>query len=117
VSEEDLYYIDDEDSYICPRCYHEHFITCPACGYATLRDQVVYSEQRHELVCPACHDLFLNNELASVTTSAESTPNNFWVVAANNEPVINLAQNHDFTFTLTDATIDLGALTGERYTF
>lgn len=122
VSEEELYYIDDEDSYICPRCYHEHFITCPACGYATLRDQVVYSEQRHELVCPACHDLFLNNELASVTTSTESAPSiNLWgdweSVVTTNEPVINLTQNHDFTFTLSDATINLGALTGERYTF
>lgn len=75
VNEEDLYYIDNEDSYICPVCYHEHFITCPACGYSVLRDEVVYSEQRHELVCPDCYDLLQNNKSVSENTSTELPSN------------------------------------------
>lgn len=54
VYQDDIYYVDYDDSYLCHNCYHEHFTVCVHCGYSMPHDEVVYNEELDAYVCNEC---------------------------------------------------------------
>jgi hypothetical protein len=66
VDEDELMYVDFDDSYICQRCFHEHYLTCVNCGYTMPRHDAIFNTEIGDFVCQVCN--FEANEISSGTT-------------------------------------------------
>ncbi len=99
VHEEEIYYIEYDDSYICPNCHHEHYFVCTSCGYSTPRDESVYNRDVGGYICEHC-----NNEIQEQLANRES----YTTTSAPTEevveiPLLNLNTPSEIAFTVDNA--------------
>jgi hypothetical protein len=55
VDEDEVMYVEFDDSYIYPRCFHEHYLTCASCGYTMPRQDGIFNTEIGDFVCQVCN--------------------------------------------------------------
>lgn len=73
VLEEDAYYIDDRNDYICWHCYEELYSVCAICGETVLKEDITHIESLEIEVCSDCFNQNFGPSISTVNLGICST--------------------------------------------
>ena len=116
VDEDEVMYVEFDDSYICPRCFHEHYLTCVNCGYVMPRQDAIFNTELGDFVCQDCNSE-ANEALSNATQNSTPAEEQTIHQAVRAIPIDN--QPGDVPFDITpdsvqQLTIDIGEMVNER---